>query len=176
MRPPLFRAGAAFAALAGLCAVLAGCAVPRKGAPGAPATLGLRPVSFANLPGWRDDDPSRALPAFLAACAQMPQRPTLGGSGEAARLGASPASWQNACRAASSVPAGDAPAARRYFETYFSPYALSNATTGSAAGLFTGYYEPEVAGSRVPTAEFRTPLLSRPLDLMQVDLGAFSPT
>jgi membrane-bound lytic murein transglycosylase A len=135
----------------------------------------LRPVAFADLPGWRDDDPSRAVPAFRAACARMPEVATLGGTGATARLGGAPAAWRAACAAAAQVPDGNAAAARAFFEANFTPFALSNAATGSATGLFTGYYEPEVAGSRIATPAYRTPLLSRPPDLMQVDLGDFAP-
>jgi membrane-bound lytic murein transglycosylase A len=39
--------------------------------------------------------------------------------------------------------------------------------------LFTGYFEPEVSGSRSPGGVFRTPMLGRPGDLVQVDLGDF---
>ena len=62
-----------------------------------------------------------------------------------------------------------------FFEVYFTPYAVSDIATGKASGLVTGYYEPEVAGSRVASAGYATPLLSRPPDLLQVDLGAFAP-
>jgi len=40
--------------------------------------------------------------------------------------------------------------------------------------FFTGYYEPILEGRTTPTLEFHTPLYSRPDDLIQVDLGAFS--
>jgi len=42
-----------------------------------------------------------------------------------------------------------------------------------AEGLFTGYYEPELNGSRTRSERFRTPLHTRPPDLVEVDLGQF---
>lgn len=40
--------------------------------------------------------------------------------------------------------------------------------------LVTGYYEPILAGSRTPSAEYRTPIYGSPgLNLVSVDLGAF---
>jgi membrane-bound lytic murein transglycosylase A len=42
-------------------------------------------------------------------------------------------------------------------------------------GLFTGYYEPELRGSRTRNGAFTTPLLARPSDLVSVDLGQFRP-
>jgi len=41
--------------------------------------------------------------------------------------------------------------------------------------LFTGYYEPELQGSREKTNVFTTPLYKRPPDLITLDLGAFHP-
>jgi membrane-bound lytic murein transglycosylase A len=49
--------------------------------------------------------------------------------------------------------------ARSFFETEFQPFAIDG------QGFFTGFYEPEVAGSLTPTAEFRIPLHRMPPDL-----------
>ncbi|GIX47614.1 MAG: transglycosylase [Candidatus Tectimicrobiota bacterium] len=46
---------------------------------------------------------------------------------------------------------------------------------GQGEVLFTGYYEPILPGSLVPTPEFTYPLYGRPPDLLQLDLGAFHP-
>ena len=60
----------------------------------------------AGLEGGRPVAGPARVPRRLRADAE---RPTLGGSGEAARLGGTPAQWQNACHAAASVPAGTRP-------------------------------------------------------------------
>ncbi len=153
--------------------------VPPHPVPGPPApeehVLGLRPVPYASVPGWNEDDPAQALPAFQASCthmATMGPGETLGGTGEAAALGGTPDKWRPACAAAASVPAGDRVAARAFFERWLQPFAVSDA--GKLGGLFTGYYEPQVAGSRTPGGGFATPLLGRPGDLVQADLGQFS--
>ena len=160
-------------------ALLSACTVPQE-----PTTtagkpeLGLRPVAFAALPGWAQGDPAQAMPAFLQTCARlvaMTPDQKLGGAGTAAALGGTPAAWRASCEAAPAVPQGDSAAARSFFETWFQPYAVSNAATGGASGLFTGYYEPEVAGSRSPGGRYTTPLLGKPDDLVQVDLGQFAP-
>lgn len=154
------------------------CTVPQPPAGGkAQATLGLRPVAFAALPGWSEDNAAQALPPFLASCASlagMAPDQKLGGAGAAASLGGTPAAWRPACDAARAVPPGDPQAARRFFETWFQPYAVSNAADGSASGLFTGYYEPEVAGSRSPGGRYDVPLMRTPDDLVHVDLGQFA--
>ncbi len=46
---------------------------------------------------------------------------------------------------------------------------------GSAEGLFTGYYEPLLDGSRHRGGAYQTPLLRRPADLVMVQLGLFRP-
>lgn len=139
-------------------------------------TLALRQVRFADLPGWPLDHVAQALPPFLASCRAWAASPgrMFGGAGAAAVLGGHANQWRGACAAATDVGPGD-DAARVFFENAFAPYAVRDGSTGDAHGLFTGYYEPEVAGSLTRDATAATPLLARPSDLVQVDLGAFSP-
>ncbi len=40
-------------------------------------------------------------------------------------------------------------------------------------GLFTGYYEPEIAASQKPTGRLNTPVYTRPKDLVMINLRAF---
>jgi membrane-bound lytic murein transglycosylase A len=70
--------------------------------------------------------------------------------------------------------APSADASRRFFEAWFQPAQASNRR--EPVGLFTGYYEPELNGSRTRTKTFDVPLYTRPSDLISVDLGAFRPT
>jgi membrane-bound lytic murein transglycosylase A len=58
---------------------------------------------------------------------------------------------------------------RGFFEKNFTPYRLGG------EGLFTGYYEPEIRGSRLRHDAFQTPVYGLPRDLVRVDLGEFSP-
>jgi membrane-bound lytic murein transglycosylase A len=135
--------------------------------PPPPDHLTLAPASFASLPQWQQDETAAALAAFARSCAQLAREPpttALGVAGNAA-------DWQSAC-AALPQSADDA-AARRYFETWFVPWLAGN--NGATEGLFTGYYEPELAGARHPGPGFTTPLLKRPPDLVMVDLGLFRP-
>src|SRR5687767_9430387 len=80
----------------------------------------LTPATFADLPGWEADDPSAALAAFLRSCRRM-KGPI--------------------CEAAAR-----ASSARTFFESNFQPFAVSSGV--DAEGLFTGYYEPQLQGSR----------------------------
>ena len=80
--------------------------------------------------------------------------------------------WPRVCTAARSVPEGDETAARTFLERQFRPYAVSN--DGRTDGLLTGYFEPEMEGARKADARMQAPLLARPTDLVEVDLGAFT--
>ncbi len=54
-------------------------------------------------------------------------------------------------------------AARKFFEDNFRPLRISK--LGQTDGFLTGYYEPIIDGSRVPTGEFQAPLYRRPPNL-----------
>jgi membrane-bound lytic murein transglycosylase A len=59
---------------------------------------------------------------------------------------------------------------RKHFRVYRS--------TGRPGGndiLFTGYFEPLLHGSRVPSTAFPVPAYTRPADLVDIDLGVFAP-
>ena len=139
-----------------------------------PDRLALSRSSFADLPGWRDDDLAAALPAFLRSCRRIESRRDragIGGIGGAGFFG-TVADWRPACAAAARVPA-ERGAARAFFEEEFRPFAATN--HGRAKGLFTGYYEPTLYGSRRRGGRFTVPLLARPPELVTVDLGRFRP-
>ena len=63
-------------------------------------------------------------------------------------------------------------AARDFFEVEFAPHEVVPASGG---GFFTGYYEPIVEGSRVPTERFNVPLYAVPDDLVAVDPDRLDP-
>ncbi|CAH2600815.1 Membrane-bound lytic murein transglycosylase A precursor [Rhodovastum atsumiense] len=151
---------------------LAACVAPPPPSPEGGA-MTLAPVGFDRLPGWQADRTAEAVPAFLAGCSAMRPGGDLGGTGEAAARGGDPLQWRASCEAARALPPGDEAAARRFFEGYFQPWAIAG--NGNPNGLFTGYFEPEVAGARSPGGQYRVPLLGRPTDLIQVDLGEFAP-
>jgi membrane-bound lytic murein transglycosylase A len=71
--------------------------------------------------------------------------------------------WRSLCEAAQALPSGDDAAAREFFETRFIPFAVTD--YGNAEGMFTGYYEIELNGSRQRHARYQTPLYRKPSDL-----------
>ncbi len=165
MRPSTFLIPLLFALL------LTGLAACQQAPEKADPELRLEPVSFAELPGWREDDPLPALPAFRRSCAVFekrdPGRP-MGAKPEFGTIG----DWQAVCREAAALPA-DGTALRRFFEARFTPYRITD--RGEPEGLFTGYYEPLLRGSTTPDERFRYPLYRRPPELVTVELGGFDP-
>lgn len=51
----------------------------------------------------------------------------------------------------------------------FNPYQVRN-SDGGTAGLITGYYGPELSGSRIPTEEYMYPLYQLPDDMLIIDM------
>lgn len=127
------------------------------------ASEGLAPLAFADLDGWAADDHAAAFKTFRASCAAIaedrpPSRPAL------------PADAALKAVCANALEAGDldAAAAKTFFEYAFRPFRVGK-------GTLTGYYEPEIEGSRTPTARFDTPLLARPKDLVTIPDGETLP-
>jgi len=165
-------------------AILAGCATIEPVPPVAPAPpvapspvppptppplLRLDAVPFVELEGWPQGDPRNALRAFLRSCAVLATKPDdapLGGVNYAGTA----VEWRQACGAGALVSSDSPDAARGFFESEFVPYRVTQA---SGAGLFTGYYEPQLRGSRTRQGPYQTPLYSVPADLVNVDLGQF---
>ena len=137
-----------------------------------PAQAVLAPAAFADLPGWSADRHAEALPAFLRSCRRFGKLPMERPLGPAA-LGGTTADILPACSAAAALPAGDDAAARRFFETWFRPYRVSN--NDKDDGLFTGYYEIELRGALKADTAYRVPVYRKPDDQVAVDLGEFDP-
>lgn len=102
------------------------------------ANADVRLLDWADLHGWADDDHALALSVFQRTCIDMKE-----------------GDWPAIC--ALSEKQGDA---RAFFETFFRPVLMTDQETP----LFTGYYEPELTGSRTRTTRFTVPLYERPDD------------
>ncbi len=105
----------------------------------AKADVTHRILSFEQLPGWDIDDHQAALETFLETCPDLPDP-----------------EWQSICALATR-----APAAKPFFELLFRPVLVG----GEATALFTGYFEPELDGSRHRSARYRYPLYRMPSEL-----------
>ena len=154
----------ALAVVAGL--VLAGCAGGVKVAPTPPPVAAAKAeipraaitlaAPLASRPGFATADLAPALAAFRRSCPALLKRTDASGMTQ-------PGDWTAACAAAATTTDP-----RTFFATAFRPV-----VAGDSRGLDTGYFEPELAGSRTPAPGFAVPLYRRPPDLIDLDLGAF---
>lgn len=154
-------------ALALLLLILAACAADVERAPPSPPPAAepsvpgvqLRPVAFAQLPGWTEDRQREAWPALHRSCTRLERaaadQPLKAGDGRFGRVG----HWQQICAAAKRTTADDKHV-RRFFEEWFIPYAVI--ADGSAEGLMTGYYEPLLRGSWRRGGRYQVPLYRQP--------------
>jgi len=123
----------------------------------------LRPVPFAELPGWAQDDPSQTLPA-LARCLRHLEKSKPYKTGS---LGLSVDELLPAFKAASNVGFTSPQESRAFFETWFQPFLIAPANGKS--GFVTAYYEPEIEVRAHADIEFRYPFYRRPDDLIDLD-------
>lgn len=156
----LFTRASFFLALILAGSVLAGCTSARAPISDKDKTVGPLPamkmtrVTFADLEGWHDDDHVSALDVFYKSCeASLSKK----------------AGFAEACADVKSLwqknENGDKEKARAFFERQFAPFSIAD-EKGNRNGLFTGYYEPEFAASRIRQGLYQTPLLSVPSDLV----------
>ena len=114
--------------------------------------------AIRSLPIGREQA-ARALAAFRLTCPTLVRRTD--GSGLTRST-----DWQSACAAANGVSDDDA---RDFFGQYFETLQV-----GDGKAFATGYYEPEIPGSRDRRRGYEVPVYGRPADLIDVDLGLFS--
>ena len=124
------------------------------------AQAGVQPgPAFASF-GVNPDAARAALTAFRLSCPGLLRRADGSGLTQAG-------DWSPVCQQASGWPDGDA---GNFFASQ-----LAVVQIGDGQAFVTGYYEPEIAGSRTPTLEYQVPVYKRPPDLVEGDLGDFFP-
>lgn len=96
-------------------------------------------LRFEDLDGWAEDDHETALEVFLNTCPDMADD-----------------EWLRLCAVAQQRPV-----AQTFFELFFRPVLIGS----DQPALFTGYFEPELQGSRVETERFRYPVYRMPPDV-----------
>ena len=124
----------------------------------------LRSIGFADLSGWRDDDHAAAFAAFQRSCGEILEHGAA--FGRIPAYGGERADWLEVCQRAL---AWQEPA-RQFFESEFVPVKVSDPERPQ--GLFTGYFEPEVKGSRTMGGPYQVPIYRRPPDLEAFDAAA----
>jgi membrane-bound lytic murein transglycosylase A len=140
--------------------------------PPAALPIELTGSHFSDLRGWEGNDPRPALTAFVRSCGAILRRAGAASLGGVNYAGTAE-DWRDVCDEAAETDANDLAAARSFFTENFVPYRVAQ---GNGPGLFTGYYEPELKGSRSKHGRYQTPLYGVPGDLISVDLGLFRDT
>jgi len=124
-----------------------------------PDRLSYIPVSFRQLPGWDTDRLSEVIPALRKSCDRLIQMPTgqvIGANGAGGTAG----DWSGPCGALRWLKLDDEAALRSYLQDWYQPFRVGNGHGDD--GLFTGYYEAELHGSRHKSAKYHIPLYARP--------------
>lgn len=152
-----------------LLVVLVGC---EKGDDFQPQ-VDFTPIAYEKLDGWQSDNPLASVIAFGRSCDKLLRRPGQSMISAYDVYGTTD-DWRLACDAALAFDeASTADDARRFFEAWFQPFAVT--TEEETEGLFTGYYEPLLRGSKSRGGDYAVPLHLPPEDLVKVDLGRFDP-
>jgi membrane-bound lytic murein transglycosylase A len=158
--------GAGLAALSALV-LLSGCLrlVPEAEAPRPvvstpPLVASAATAAFAGVVrgpsvgalGLSREDAGTALAGFVESCPQLLAREDASGL-------AYGADWRPACEAAVRWPVSDA---ARFFQTHF-----ETARVGDGNAFATGYFEPEILGSRTRRPGYDVPVYAMPSDLVR---------
>ncbi len=152
--------------------ILSACAStpPPAVTPDDNAPLVLKPVSFDDLPGWGNDNLAEAVPALMRTCERIKDKDPEGSVGTLPEA-ETYVDWQAICSDLYIMASRENTALQAFFEKHFQPYEAS--ANGNPEGLFTGYYEASLNGSRTKHDQFIHPLYLRPDDLVMVNLGEF---
>ena len=96
-------------------------------------------VKFSDLDGWETDDHASALEVFKNTCIDLEGQ-----------------EWASLCALATSQPD-----AKQFFELFFRPVVINPHDTA----LFTGYFEPELKGSKFRGGQYQYPLYRLPPEI-----------
>lgn len=114
--------------------------------------LHLKPASYTELPGWQEGSRQGALKAFARSCGRILKKSPDASLGPIAEQAAY---WQPACK---EVLEGNPKA--DFFETHFTP--LKATSNKGEEGLYTGYYEIALNGSKKRSKKYAYPLYRKP--------------
>ncbi len=143
--------------------LLQGCLVTQKIVIKGKGNVKLEQVDFIDLEGWKNTDHKQALQSFIQSCnkfAKMAQNRSIG-----KQLGEiTPADFRDVCEIAEIVKTMNVKQTQNFFENWFRPFLVAT-KSGNSKGVFTGYYEASLQGSKVKTNVFRYPIYAKPSDL-----------
>ena len=125
--------------------------------PPPPANAVAAGVSTASFPAITLENATRALAAFRNSCPALLRRSDASGLTQSE-------DWRTACDAAATAD----PAS--FFPQYFAALRIAD---GMAKA--TGYFEPEIAGSRTSSPDYAVPVYAKPTDLVTAPMQVCPP-
>jgi len=127
----------------------------------------LKRIGFSDLKGWDEDDHAAAFNTYLKSCEHLkPQFSTPVTNEIAPNRKPAKQALEGAVDAALKIAPGiESAPARAFFERYFQPHRV---TQNLSPGLVTGYFEPELRGSRRQHGPYQIPVHKRPDDLVNM--------
>jgi len=120
--------------------------------PPPPATAREAGVALAAPASLSPDDAERALTAFRSSCPVLVRRQDQSGL-------TTPTDWQAPCAEAASLAVANAVS---FFRDRFEWVRV-----GTGEAFATGYYEPEIQGSRIQAMDYTVPIYAKPDDLVR---------
>jgi membrane-bound lytic murein transglycosylase A len=114
--------------------------------------------SYDSVPGWNTDNFAESWPAFLESCKILTNRG---------------AEWKDLCARARQVDGNNAATIRAFYEREFAAYQIRG-DDRKTDGVVTGYFEPEINGSRRYGAPFIYPVYGQPEDMLYLDARKIS--
>ena len=110
-------------------------------------------TSFDSVPGWGNDNFAESWPAFLESCKVLYARGP---------------EWRDVCSRSRQVNGSNTGAIRAFYEREFAAYQIRD-DDRKTDGVVTGYFEPEISGSRRYGAPFIYPVYGQPDDMLYLD-------
>lgn len=139
------------------------CLFSKKVTIKAKSNLKLKEVNFSDLDNWNEDDHIEALRAFSHSCrkfAKMNQNIIVAG-----QLGNITAGdFRDVCEIAEVLRNLGSKQTKNFFENWFRPF-LVQSKNGNSQGVFTGYYEATLNGSKNKTEKYKYPVYGKPKNL-----------
>lgn len=123
----------------------------------------LHQASYEELENWQETNHRKALLSLLNSCkkfAKMPQNRSIGG-----QFGDIKAKdYRDVCEIAEVIKGLSDKQIKNFFENWFKPFLISD-RKNNERGLFTGYYEASLNGSKKRSEKYKYPIYKRPDDL-----------
>lgn len=125
--------------------------------------LKLQEVDFYELKDWQNGNHKKALLSFIHSCnkfSKMAEETSI--STQITKIKVK--DFRDVCDIAQVIKTMNSKQAQNFFENWFTPFLVSD-KRGNEDGIFTGYYEASLNGSRTKSEKYRYPIYGKPSDL-----------